>query len=64
MSDEEAKMTRRTFVKFSAMSSMAAGGFYAITAKTDALAQEPPAGAIAFLGIGETSSYTYNNGIP
>ena len=59
MSDEEAKISRREFVKFSAMTSITAGGLYALTAKTDALAQAPPNGPDG--GSGESSSYTYSH---
>lgn len=58
MSDEEAKFSRREFVKFSAMTSITAGGLYALTVKTDVLAQAPPGGPPAG-GSGEGSSYGY-----
>lgn len=58
MSDEEAKVNRREFVKFSAAASLGAGGLYAISMKTDVLAQEnnnDPTGSSS-----DGHSYGYN----
>ncbi len=59
MSDEEAKLSRREFVKFSAMTSITAGGLYAITVKTDLLAQAPQNNPLEMNGMGDSTAYTY-----
>lgn len=46
--DDERKLNRRTFLKYTAAASATAGAWYAITAKTDALAQ--PGGGEGGLG--------------
>lgn len=61
MSDEEAKLSRREFVKYSAVTSVAAGGLYALTAKTDVLAQGGPPGPEIINDDSESSSYTYSH---
>ena len=39
MSDEEAKLSRREFVKYSALTTVAVGGLYSLTTMTDARAE-------------------------
>lgn len=64
MSDEEAKINRREFVKFSAMSSVAVGGLYTLAAKTDILGQEPKQSSINVGEDSNGSSYGYSGGAP
>ena len=42
MAEDPSKMTRRVFLKHSAMTTAAAGAFYSIALKTDAQEQEDP----------------------
>ncbi len=62
MSDEESKLSRREFIKFTAVTSVSAGGLYALTSKTDVLAQAVPPGPGP--GGEDMHSYSYSNGPP
>lgn len=42
MSDDELKLTRRRFLRHTAVTTAAAGGLHSIALKTDALAQPGP----------------------
>lgn len=56
-SDEQRKLSRRTFIQYSAAASGTALGVCAMTMKTDALAQTP--GQASFGGEGDKTSYEY-----
>ena len=57
-SDERRKLTRRTFIQYSAAASGAAMGAYAMTLRTDAVAQSPPPSA-GFEDDDGTMTYPY-----
>lgn len=58
MSDEELKLTRRRFLRHSAVSAAAAGTLPSIALKTDALAQVQPQGVRPF-GTDDSFPYPY-----
>jgi hypothetical protein len=58
MSDEELRVTRRRFLRHSAVAAAAAGGLPSIALKTDALAEAPPQGVRPF-GTDDSFPYPY-----
>ncbi|WP_417849248.1 twin-arginine translocation signal domain-containing protein [Thalassoglobus sp.] len=63
MTDDESKVSRREFIKFAAFTSASAGGLYALTAKSDILAEEPLL-ANRSDEEAELHGYTYAGGVP
>ncbi len=59
MSDDESKLTRRMFLKHTAMATAATGAWHSIAMKTDAQQQPPPQAPRA--GEETVLPYTYHD---